>query len=247
MTVTSVFASIWAHKAELLLAFAALIAGASVFIKALEGVVGVLVTIFPGLKGADDKLKGVAAWLDAAAKSGFLNTVALSPRALKAFVLPLLAMAFLVTAAPAHAQVLVSSGPTLPLMEVRPGNAHPVSLAAGAGYQLNFTLPALQVAIGGKAWDLLNLQAMAFGSAVSSTSGATFGALSAAVGLCTLSSLLCLGGGHDLITAGGLKSDWFAVFALSINFGTAPSSPPAGVEKGPAGLPRANTVYFGGP
>lgn len=152
----------------------------------------------------------------------------------------------LLAPAPARAEsVLVSSGPTLPLMEVRPGNPHPVSLAAGAGYQLGFTLPSLQRAFLGKGWDLLDLNLMAFGSALSSSSGSTFGVLSAAVGVCTLSSLVCIGGGHDLVTGGGMSSGWFGLFALSINLDTAPTSPPTGIAKGAHGLVRGNTLYLG--
>lgn len=243
MTLSSIFAFLWAHKSELLLGAAGIIAASSALIKSLEVVVAILTTLFPALQGADGELKAIAAWLDALAKSGFLNSVALSPKSLKAFVLPLLAAAFL-TATPANAQVLVSSGPTLPLMELRPGNPHPVSLAAGAGYQLSFTTPALQQAIAGKAWDLLDVSLLAFGSAVSGSSGSTFGALSVAVGVCTLSSLLCIGGGHDVVTAPGFKSDWFGLFALSVNFEFGPTTPPEGTSPAVMGLPRANTVHF---
>lgn len=152
----------------------------------------------------------------------------------------------LLGASSARAEVLVSSGPTLPLMEVRPGNPHPVSLAAGAGYQLSLTLPALQKAIGGKAWDLLDLNGMVFGSSVSSSSGQTFGALSAALGLCTLSSLLCVGGGHDVAVAPGMPSGWFGLFAFSFNLGTVPKAPANAPAGSPAWMPRGNTLYLGG-
>lgn len=246
MSLSSVASSLWTHKEEILAAVAGVVAGASLFIKALEVLVSALVVVFPSFQEVDGELKSVAAWLDNLSKSSWLNAVALSPKAAKALLMSVLAAAML-TAAPAQAQVLVSHGPTVPLMEVRPGNLHPVSLAAGAGYQLSFTMPEFQRAFGGKAWDLFDLNLMAFGSAVSSTSGTPFGAFSAALGVCTLSSLFCVGGGHDIATAPGLKPDWFAVFTFSVNFGTAPTVPPMGTEKGTLGLQRGNTLYWGAP
>lgn len=173
-----------------------------------------------------------------------VDPLSTKPPAIAPLVIALLCLGLAIPA-PARAQALWSSGPTLPLMEVRPGNPHPVSLAAGAGYQLNLTWAGAQKALFGKSWDMLSFNAMAFGTAVSSSSGSSFGALSAALGVCTLSSLLCVGAGHDLITSNGTTGGFFGIFAFSINFGTAPKAPPAGVDKGPLGLPRGNTLYFG--
>lgn len=243
-SLSNALAWLLANKDAVLVAVAGIVTTASLLIKALETLVAILVSLFPGLQGLNGELLAVAAWLDGLAKSRLLNAVALSPKAAKALV-AVLALGLALHSAPARAQVLVSSGPTLPLMEVRPGNPHPIQLAPGAGYQLSLTLPQFQRAIMGKAWDLLDVNLMAFGTAVSSSSGATFGALSAAVGLCTLSSLLCLGGGHDVATAGGAKPGWFGLFAFSFNIDTAPSAPPAGVKEGAQGLVRGNTLFLG--
>ncbi len=62
-------------------AILSLIAAASVLIKALEGCVSILTTVFPKLKGVDGKLSGIARILDAASKSKILNTIAASPSA----------------------------------------------------------------------------------------------------------------------------------------------------------------------
>lgn len=159
--------------------------------------------------------------------------------------LALVVLGAVVTAAPARAQVLVSSGPTLPLIEVRPGNLHPVNLAPGAGYQLSLTTPAFQRAFNGHAWDLLDVNLMAFGSAVS-TKSASFGALSLAVGICTLSSLLCAGVGHDVATSPGVAPGWFGIFALSLNVALSPSASPAGTSAGAGGLVRGNTLFLSG-
>ena len=95
---------------------------------------------------------------------------------------------------------------------------------------------------------MLSLDLMAFGSLVTNNDGNQFGALSGAAALCTMSSLICVGGGkHVLESTGGLLAGtdgWFMLLSFSFNFGIAPQSPPTGVEKGAAGLVRANTMYF---
>lgn len=238
----------WAisNKGQILAALAVLIAGFSALIKGLEMLVAVLVMLVPSLKTADGELKSAAAWLDKFSKSSFLNTVALSPKMAKKLLL-VFALGLGIHTSTAQAQILVSSGPTVPLMEFRPGNPHPVNLAAGAGYQLSLTLPQLQRAIGGRAWDIVDLQLMAFGSAVSNASGNSFSAASVAAGFSFLSSLLFLGIGHDVITGPGLTNGWFGLFALSVNFDSAPQSPPAGTSHATLGMTRGNTLYFGAP
>lgn len=69
----------WTNRAEIVAALAAVIAGASVLIKAVEGAVKILVTVFPVLITVDGKLLSVASWLDAFSKSSILNTIAGSP------------------------------------------------------------------------------------------------------------------------------------------------------------------------
>lgn len=144
----------------------------------------------------------------------------------------------------ADADVLVSTGPTLPLIQYRPGNPRPINLAPGAGVQVSLSDTGLQKAILGKAWDLVDLTFMAFGSAVSTNSGASFGALSVGAGVGFLSSLIVVGGGHDVVTGSGMASGWFGLLSLNLNVALAPTAPPAGVMNGPAGLPRANTLYL---
>jgi hypothetical protein len=250
--VTQFFTALWAHHTELLADLGAVVLGATATLKALEVLAALLSNLFPGVAAfaqADGWLKVAIGWalalLDRLSVLPKLPKPA--PKALMALALPLLMAGSLFIGGRADAQVMASSGPTIPLMQVRPGNPHPVSLAPGAGYQLSLTLPQFQRAIGGRAWDLLDFNLMAFGSAVSSASGETFGALSVAAGLCSLSSLVCLGLGHDVATAPGMRPGWFGLFALSINFAMAPEAPPVGVAQGAHGLTRANTLYFGAP
>lgn len=77
----SVVAWVLANKAQLLGLLIIVISSASAIIKAIELVVAGLVTFFPGLKTAEGKLLGIAAWLDALSKAGWLNAAAWSPRA----------------------------------------------------------------------------------------------------------------------------------------------------------------------
>lgn len=146
--------------------------------------------------------------------------------------------------------VLWSVGPTIPFLLYTPGQKHPVSILSGAGMQLSFTLPQLQVAFFGRAWDMIDLTLMAFGSLVTRNDGQQFGALSAAVALCTMSSMLCIGPFKQIMDAGqGFlpgKDGWGLLFALSFNFAGSPTAPPMGVAQGAAGLRRGNTLYFGG-
>ena len=146
--------------------------------------------------------------------------------------------------------VLWNLGPTVPfLLYMKDQNA--VSVAPGAGIQLSLTLPQLQRALLGRAWDLLDLTLMGFGSMLTRDDGQQFGALSVAGGFCTLSSLLCVIGGKQILDSGrGIvpgKNGWLVGVALSVNFALAPQSPPTGVAHGAAGLSRANTLFFGAP
>lgn len=245
---SSFLSFVLAHYREGLIDVSVLIAAASVFIKALEKLVSLLVGFFPSLKAADDRLLGIARLLDLAANSKVLNLVAMSPAKAAKLLVLVFGLAVL-TPAPAQAAGFDwSAGPTVPLLQYSPGSAHPVSVAPGAGLQFSLTHDVFKRAVFGKSWDLLDLDLMAFGSVVTSSSGQQFGQLSAAAAVCTLSSLFCLGAGHGLIDSGGaVGGRWFLLFAFSFNFALAPSSPPAGVESGAAGLPRANTLYFGAP
>lgn len=156
----------------------------------------------------------------------------------------LLGLGFVLASSPARAQgVLFSSGPTLPMIELRPGGQH-LSLAAGAGYQVSLSLPSLQKAFLGKAWDVVSLTGYAFGTDVSASSGSTFGALSAAAGLSFMSGLVGVAVGHDLVVSSGQPSQLFGLLALSFNIDLAPSLPSAGAPS-TAGMPRGNTLYLG--
>lgn len=247
----TIITALWAHHTELLADLGAVVLGATATLKALEVLAALLSGLFPEVAAfaqADGWLKVAIGWalalLDRLSVLPKLPKAA--PKTLMALALPLLMAGALFIGGRADAQVLVSSGPTVPLMVVRPGNLHPVSLAPGAGVQVSFTTPELQRAVLGRAWDLLDVSFMAFGSAVSTKSGETFGALSVAAGLCTFSSLVCLGGGHDVVTAAGLKPGWFGLFAFSLNIEIGPSSPPVGVEKGTLGMTRGNHLYLSG-
>lgn len=161
---------------------------------------------------------------------------------------------------PAHAQGFgYSVGPTIPFLEVDPGNPNPISIAPGAGVQVALTHSMFSATFLGKTWNLLAVDAMAFGSVISGVSGQQFGAFSGAVAVCTLSSLVCVGGGKHLVSTGGAftSGGWFAVLALSINFGLTPPVPSMadGIRPGSAEyakayddaelpLPPANTVAF---
>lgn len=170
-----------------------------------------------------------------------------SPGAVAAF---LLLAGGLLLAAPstARAQVTYSVGPTIPLLQWQPGAAHPVQIAPGAGLQLSLTDARLQRELGGRTWDLLDVNLMAFGSLVRSDSGQQFGQFSAAVGLCTLSSAICLGAGHPLVTSDGVPGGgkWFVLMAFSLNIGGVEPSPAlsAARDGAPAALPRGNTWYL---
>lgn len=81
MSLGSVVSWVAGNWSNILAMFLVLIGAASLFIKALEGLVKALVAVFPKLQTADGELVKVAAWLDALAKSSWLNTAAASPKA----------------------------------------------------------------------------------------------------------------------------------------------------------------------
>lgn len=68
-----------ANWSQITLAIASVVAGASIIIKGLEQIVSILCRVFPSLIKVDGELKHIAGWLQAASKSRFLNTLALSP------------------------------------------------------------------------------------------------------------------------------------------------------------------------
>ena len=145
--------------------------------------------------------------------------------------------------------VTYNVGPSIPFLEYDPGATHPVSVLPGVGVQLSISMEQFQKAIGGKSWDMLDLQLMAFGSLVSKNgTNQQFGALSLAVAACTMNSLVCIGGGKHLLEIDGTpaaKDGWFLLLNLSLNIALTPKAPPLGIAEGAAGLERGNTVYMG--
>jgi hypothetical protein len=139
-----------------------------------------------------------------------------------------------------------STGATVPFMEYDIGKPQPLQVAPGAGVQVSVTREEWKQGFAGRSWDLLDLTAMAFGSVVSSSSGQQFGTLSAALAVCTLSSLLCVGAGKHIISADNsfTGGGWFFVLALSVNVALTPTAP--SYSGGGWWLPRANTLYFAG-
>lgn len=244
MTLSAFVSFLLDNKGDLVMAIAGLIAAASVFIKALEVLVAVLLKFFPQLKAADGQLQHIAAWLDALAKWGPLNALAVNPKSLKALVAAVAIGLFV--PAPAHAYGLDwSTGPTVPFLEYDFGQSVPVQVVPGAGLQLSITHTALQRPFVGKYWDLVGLQLSAFGSVVRADSPASFGVLSAAASLCVMSSLVCGGVGRHLLGPDFVfqHGGWFGVLSLNINFAVGAAAPTA-----KASLPKANTMYLvGGP
>ena len=141
-----------------------------------------------------------------------------------------------------------STGPTIPFLRYDLGApSQPIQVAAGAGIQVSVTHDSLKASLGGKYWDLLDLNLSAFGTLVKPGAGPSFGSLSGAISLCTLSSLLCVGWGHDVIGPDQAfvgRSPGFIVLALSLNVALAPFSP--AFSGGSWALPRGNTLYFAG-
>lgn len=80
MNLVNVIAWVSANWGNILGLVVTVIAAASLLIKAMEGLVKVLVTLFPKLQGADGKLLKLAAWLDALANSSWLHTLAANPK-----------------------------------------------------------------------------------------------------------------------------------------------------------------------
>ena len=170
------------------------------------------------------------------------------PPAAKAGLILVLALGLLVSS-PARAQVTYAVGPTIPILTLEPGQTHPVQVAPGVGLQLDLSLQQLTKAIGGKSWDLASLDGMVFGSIINSGGPQQMGALSAALAVCTMSSLVCIGAGKHIVESqGGIlagKDGWFGVLAFTFAIALAPEAPPVGITKGAVGLPRAATLYLG--
>jgi len=254
--ISSLFVFVQQNWQGLVASVLGVVAAASFLIKALEKGTAILVKFFPSLKKADGELLYAAAWLDALCKSSFLNTLALTPDhakpspiqsgggAAKALVAIALAAALLAPGK-ARADVTYQLGPTFPMVLVDLGaNPNPVQVLAGAGLQVSFSDTRLEGQFFGRTYDMFDLALMAFGTRVTSNSGQEFGELSGALGLCTLSSLVCLSVGKHLLDGGGgilpAGQGYFVGGHLSINFGLLPTKSAEG-----AAVLRGNTIYFG--
>jgi hypothetical protein len=155
-----------------------------------------------------------------------------------------IALAAVLVAASAQAQV-VSSGPSFSFMELRPGYAHPVTVAAGAGYQLS--LGFFQADVWGEMADLLDVGGTVYGTAISTPAGATAGSLSMALFVGSFNELFALGIGEDIIGAGGgvFNLPPYAVFMfnpLKLSFGAPPTVSGA---PGVMAARRWTTTYLG--
>jgi hypothetical protein len=204
---------------------------------------------FPQLKAEDTAVGKVIAWLDkwchgsgawdqpAKGPVDPFEAVKTDPKApkpsesTKGFVRFFILIAMLGTAGTARAQV-VSQGPSLAFMEIRPGYAHPVEVAAGAGYQLS--IGWFQANVFGEEADLLNVGATVYGSEVSQSSGATAGTLGAALFVGTLNELVAVGIGEDVLntsgTAFGLPPYCLVMFnPLKLAFNAPPTIPGTGI------------------
>lgn len=179
--------------------------------------------------------------------AGEHKAMKLASAALKATAPVVLLLMCLVAGAARATGFDYSIGPTIPLTELPLATKAPVQLAPGAGLQLSLTHDALKVDIAGKAWDLLDLTVMAFGSTVTGSNGEQFGALSVGGGLGFMSSLFFVGiGTHVLASNEAIQPGQpFLLFALNFNIAIQPKAT-AGLIRGPEWLPRANTVYLGG-
>ena len=208
-------------------------------------VLGVLMGVYPAVHAYS------LAFAIISAVAGVLGIASPGLRSAVKVVAALALGAMLLASTPARADVLYSVGPTIPLIQITPGDPHPVSIAPGAGVQLSLTMPQFQRAYFGKAWDMLDLELMAFGTLVNKPdSGQQFGVLSTAFSVCTLSSLVCLGAGKHMLDDGGVvsaKAGYFFLVSLGFNLALAPEAPPTGIATGAGGLARANTLYFGAP
>lgn len=255
MTAATVVAWVWAHKAELVEDAAGVVAAASLFVKALELLVASLVSLFPQLQEVDGKLQGAAAFLDRLSKWRPLNVLAVNPKRLQAVALPFLLAGMLLASSARAADI--SSGPTLPLIQVRLGDsptqkAGTSVLAAGAGYMVSAGF--FPRALLGKEFNLLQLSLAGFASGSPAGGQASIAAL-----VCTLNQLGCLGVGVDALTFGqaaptGLLAgkltgaNLFLLLSVGFEIGIGPAVPGDGLTFDKASwqpLERGNQLRLG--
>jgi hypothetical protein len=138
--------------------------------------------------------------------------------------------------------LVLSYGPSLPVVQIDLKDHAQTSVAQGAGLMASLELPKLSFAMLGKSWSLVSLDALAYGSLVNGAAGAQFGQLLVGGMVAFLNSILGVGWAHSLFSPGG---DGVLLVALSFNVELAPSSPPVGTTSGALGLPRGNSIQFG--
>lgn len=162
--------------------------------------------------------------------------------------------------------VTFSSGPSIPLISIRladpaTGKTATSLLGAGAGYQLGWGFVPMM--LGSKQYQMLNLDLDAFGQ-VGQDGGQTLDSASVAGAVCTLSSLVCLGFGVDLIQYYGgapsgdqltgvmvgkvSKSNLFSLLSVNFNFALgAEGLPKTELKYGepPPSPPPGNTLHLG--
>ena len=148
---------------------------------------------------------------------------------------------------PARADVVISHGPSIPMLEFT-GATHPVQFAPGFGYQLSLGL--FQFALLNQQWDALNFSAIGFGNVVDAPNGDPSGSCQAALAIGTFNNIVAIGAAVPLFGASsGVFQGQFHVYPmLSINIPLSftPLTPPVGYTPGPRGLPRGGTIYLGG-
>lgn len=132
-----------------------------------------------------------------------------------------------------------TSGPTVPLtrFDFTSTGTKVSALGSGAGYALSYGL--FPRVIQGVTWDMLQIELAGF---VGHSSVDNDTSISAAALVCSLSGLICAGGGRDLYRSIG-ATDWFALVTLGFNFGLLSSTPPVtGGALSPPPPQSANTV-----
>jgi hypothetical protein len=127
-----------------------------------------------------------------------------------------LTIMLVVLGASAEAQVF-SQGPSIALMEVRPGYDHPVQVAAGVGYQLSLGFFQSTNLIRGAEVDLLDVGFSLYGSATSTPAGAISGNLGFALLVGTLNEVVAIGVGEDMLSSNGLTFGEPPYLLLAIN------------------------------
>lgn len=233
MTLAALWTWIPAHWAQIGIAVVAAL-------KAAQLIVGALLVFWPGSAG----LKKIKAGLDELAVSlpkSWLPSSGAAPAVVK-----VLFLGALLAAVPAHAQV-VSSGPSLPMLEFQPGATHPVAFAPGIGYDLSVGF--FQRSLLGKQFDLLDLSVQGFGSATQAPNGDPAGSFQVAALVGTLNNVIALGVAVPLFggpQGGAFQGSWHAypVLSLTLPIAFGPYSPPTGIAEGAAGLPRGATIYL---